>query len=62
MKKYTIDEIDKLRDLCENKYLYGLYRPQQTGGCIPYYEADKIKAVEEMTRTLMLAGIKPEDI
>ncbi len=63
MRAYTITEIDALRDCCERKYLYGTYgwgsRPQVSRS---YMESDKIKAVEEMARTLMLAGLTAKDL
>lgn len=58
-RKYLVSEIDELRRLMENKYLYGAYNPQFSrnyGMSRTFHESDKVKAVEEMTRTAMLAG------
>lgn len=66
MRAYTTREIDELRTLCENKYLYGAFRPNFSGhGQIfsrSYKEADKVTAVEEMVRTYIAAGLTAKDI
>ena len=61
-RRYTVKEIDDLREVCERRYLYGttsLVVPQMSRA---YYENDKIKAVEELLRTYMMAGITAKQI
>jgi hypothetical protein len=60
-RKYTIKEIDELREVMEHKYLFGTYShewsrpgPRESR---TFYEKDKLVAVEEMVRTAMLGGI-----
>mgnify|MGYP003534181388 CR=1 FL=1 len=62
MRRYSIVEIDELRRMCENKYLFGEYFP--TGDCVShsYREEVKVRAVEETLRTLMIAGITADKI
>lgn len=64
-RKYTVKEIDELRDVMEHKYLFGRYNhdyrvsgPRMGRN---YYEKDKLVAVEEMVRTAMLGGITAAD-
>lgn len=59
--KYTVAEIDALRGACESRYLFGTTAPT-SGMSRSYYEPDKAKAVEEMVRTYMLAGIRADDL
>ena len=64
-RHYTVDEIDQMRNFVEHKYLYGSFRtfgdgPYQTSRA--YFEAEKIKYVEEQLRTYMLAGLGPNDL
>jgi len=63
-KKYSVAEIDALRHVCENIYLWGTPNPSQdrTSMSRSYQEADKAVEVEEMCRTYMLAGITAEDL
>ena len=63
-RKYSVSELDALRRLMENKYLYGAYNPQFSGNgsmSRSYREDEKAKVVEEMVRTAMLAGHTAED-
>ena len=65
-KKYSVFEIDDLRQVMQNKYLWGDYNgppsdPQGTSLSRSYNEADKTKTVEEWVRTAMLAGHTAED-
>lgn len=64
-RSYTVSELDALRDVMENKYLYGSYGgpPRVHGGFMSrsYREDEKVKAVEEMVRTAMIAGHTAED-
>lgn len=63
MRAYTVKEIDDLREVCEMKYLYGTTDPMQAiGFSRQYQESDKVKAVEELVRTYMIAEITAEDI
>ena len=63
MKKYSVHEIDDLRQVCEHIYLFGTPSPLQTNGMSrTFYEKDKIVAVEEMCRTYMTAGITANDL
>ena len=60
-RKYTVAEIDALRQVAEMRYLYGT-TVWGDGMSRCYMEADKTKAVEEMVRTYMMAGITAQDI
>jgi hypothetical protein len=57
-RKYTVAEIDELRQVVENKYLWGSYSGPVggNGDSRAYLEQDKTAAVEQMVRTHMLAG------
>ena len=65
-RKYSVSEIDALRGLVENKYLYGVYDLGllPMNGCYSrnYREEEKVAAVEAMVRTHMLAGHTAEDL
>lgn len=60
MRAYTVFELDALRGVVEHKWLFGRYKhPPQEGMTYlsrSYKEEDKVKAVEEIVRTHMLAG------
>ncbi len=60
--KYTVDEIDKLRSACFQRYHFGSTVPVngRMGRVCSEGEADK--GIEEMVRTYMVAGLKAEDI
>jgi hypothetical protein len=63
MRPYTVSEIDDLRMVCEDRYLYGttnLHRSMTLSR--QYQEQDKNAAVEEMVRTYMTAGLTADDI
>lgn len=72
MKKYTIQEIDALRELISNKFLYGRYDgpeffdvggvAMQTAWSRSYKESELSAHVEDRVRTFMVAGIKPADL
>lgn len=78
MRAYTVHELDALRQVVESKWLYGWYslpaqRSNDEGGGTGYvwtrgvwsrsYDPnEKVKAVEEMVRTHMLAGHTAEDL
>ena len=63
-RKYSVQEIEKLRRAVDNQYLYGRYRGPSLGRCWswPYNEAEKAKIVEERVRTHLLAGHTAEDL
>lgn len=77
-RKYTAREVDELRSVCETKWLYGTTYweyPTDTASIDSdgiffantrmsraYREEEKVKAVEELVRTYMLAGITAKDI
>lgn len=62
-RKYSVQELNELRRLCEHKWLFGTYMPTNSCGFSrSYQEIDKIKAVEEMVRTHMIAGHTAEDL
>lgn len=62
-RSYTVKEIDELRRACEDRWLYGTSMPK--GGAYfsrTYREDEKVKCVEEIVRTHMLAGHTAQDI
>jgi hypothetical protein len=62
-RAYTVAEIDALRSALEVRWVWGTTAQSQTRGMSrPYYHEDKIKGVEELVRTAMLAGHTAEDI
>lgn len=61
-RKYSVAELDDLRQTVENKYLFGTYSLSRSGSSRSYREDEKVKAVEEMVRTHMLAGHTAEDL
>ena len=68
-QKYTVSQIEKLRELCTCKFYNGVYIL-----CAADYEIfhsrilglsnheEKTLEIEEQVRTLLIAGITPEDI
>jgi hypothetical protein len=68
--RYSVREIDDLRRVCEERYLWGStytppFEPGETSRVRhgrSYKESDKNAAVEEMVRTFMLAGVTAADI
>ncbi|WP_202306617.1 hypothetical protein [Mesorhizobium sp. L-8-10] len=63
-RAYTVKEIDELREVVQNAWLYGSYHgatPQRPFSRA-YNEAEKTRCVEEMVRTHMLAGHTAEDL
>ena len=63
MRKYTVRELDDLRDAIEIKYLFGSYTiPKNGGSSRCYREDEKAKVVEEQVRTHMLAGHTAKDL
>lgn len=63
MRSYTVKELDALRYIVENKYLYGHYDPgKNRSWSRSYDDVSKTKAVEEMVRTHMQAGHTADDL
>ena len=60
-RRYTVGEIDNLRAACEMRFFYGTTAPREDFSA-SYDPNEKNKAVEEMVRTYMLAGITADDI
>jgi hypothetical protein len=76
-RKYSVSEIDALRQAVRNKYIWGSYRGSQAlmsvmkdGACYSdssmmsraFNETEMIGSTEEMVRTHMLAGHTAEDL
>lgn len=65
-EKYTVEEIDDLRRLCSDMYLFGSYRPKHEPGksfsSRACREDEKATVVEQQVRTFMLAGIRADDV
>lgn len=62
-RSYSVHEINELRRVVENKYLYGTYGLKLGCGMSRTYKEDeKTACVEEMVRTHMLAGHTAEDL
>lgn len=66
-RKYTVSEIDRMRYAIECRWLFGccpkeLHRSGGGGCSRPYKEEEKVKCVEEMLRTYMLAGTSPAEL
>lgn len=65
-RKYSVSELDALREAVRTKWLYGRYRPNWhhdgITGSRTYREEEMTKAVEELVRTHMLAGHTADDL
>lgn len=69
-RKYSVSEIDALRQAVENQYLWGRYQGpvlSHGGGASygmsrSYMETDKATVVEDRVRTFMLAGLTAQDL
>lgn len=68
-RKYSVDEIDALRNAVNNRYLWGNAKGPfcvtEGGGSYSsrsFNETDRVKTVEEQVRTYMLAGITGPDL
>jgi hypothetical protein len=62
-KPYTVSELDALRKVVENKWVWGSYRiDPRTRYSRSYKETEKVKAVEELVRTHMIAGHYADDL
>ena len=65
-RRYTVQEIDELREACRDRYLFGTtYFEFDSSGVLngrPYREKEMIVAVEEMVRTYMLARVTAKQI
>lgn len=60
-RSYTVKEIDDLRRACDRRWLWGS-SVAAGGASRAYREEVRVKAVEEILRTHMLAGHIAEDI
>lgn len=62
-RAYTVAEIDQLREVVENKWLWGTYRRISGAGYSRSYSGnEKTTAVEQLVRTHMLAGHTADDL
>ncbi len=65
-RSYTVEEIDTMRRAVEHRWLYGTSIYSGLGGGVSasraYIESEKVRCVEEILRTYMLAGIEPEEV
>lgn len=62
-RAYTVAEIDALRNAAGNKWLWGSYRGPRGDGCSrSYQEAERVRCVEDMVRTHMIAGHTAADL
>ena len=63
-RAYTVREIDALRRVCEEKWLYGSIGTPSDGPreSRSYKPQDKAVGVEELVRTYMLAGLTADDL
>ena len=62
-RAYTVRELDDLRRVVEHKWLFGSYSLALNNVTSRIYrEEEKQKAVEERTRTHMLAGHTAQDL
>lgn len=59
-RRYTVREIDELRACCFNKLSRGAYWGNT--GVLLKSSGDRVKDVEEMVRTHMLAGHTAQDL
>lgn len=60
-RKYSVDEIDRLRRIVEQEWLFGR-GPVRTGFSRSYRSDEKAVAVEAMLRTYMFNGTDPEEL
>lgn len=62
-RAYTVRELDELRRVLCNKYLWGTYGlPMGKGQSRCYREDEMTKIIEEQVRTHMLAGHTADDL
>jgi hypothetical protein len=67
-RTYTVRELDALRNVVNHKWLWGRYVPDfhsavnGLGISRSYREEERVKAVEELVRTHMLAGHTAKDL
>lgn len=65
MRKYSVKEIDALRQVVKDQYLYGSYAPWKLGDNLQsraYKESELHSVVEAQVRTLMAAGLTAEEL
>ena len=66
-RKYSVDEIDRMRDAVEHVYLFGYRRSEAPEGRheARFYNHNEVvmaQCVEEQVRTYMLAGVDPSEL
>jgi hypothetical protein len=63
-RAYTVQEIDHLRRVISEKYVWGSYHGPPSDGSmsIPYYRRELEVSVENQLRTYMLAGLTADDL
>lgn len=61
-RKYSVQELNALRQAVENKYLYGSYALYGSRTSRNYMVTEKDMFVEENVRTHMLAGHTAQDL
>lgn len=63
-RAYTVSELNALRRIIENKWLFGTYDFNSVGNrwSRSYYENEKASCVEKLVRTHMLAGHTADDL
>lgn len=62
-RKYSVLELDHLRQVVRSKFLFGSYRlPNGGGSSRSYREDEMVRTVEEEVRTHMMAGHTAEDL
>jgi hypothetical protein len=62
MKKYSVADIDGLRYVAKNIYLWGSANPVGSAGLSRQYKEEEMaRVVEEQVRTYMLAGLTAAD-
>ena len=64
MRAYTVDELDELRRVVRNRWLWGSYSGSRGINSISrsYKEVEMNAQVEELVRTHMIAGHTAEDL
>lgn len=62
-RAYTVNDIDALREACRERWLWGTTKHAE-GSRVSrsYRQEDMDRAVEELVRTYMMAGITADDI
>lgn len=62
-RAYTVEELDALRRACSNRWLYGTSDlPSGNFMSRSYKEDERVRSVEELVRTHMIAGHVAQDL